>query len=105
MPSPFVPPFPLDNDGTMAQAVAAAGDGVWDWDVPTGRVFFSHRWKAMLGYADDEIGGALDEWKCRVHPDDLPRVMADVKAHLDSGAPTPPVSTPKDQTPTLPPAA
>jgi diguanylate cyclase (GGDEF)-like protein/PAS domain S-box-containing protein len=63
-------------------AARGANDGLWDWDVETGRVYYSPRWKAMLGYAEAEIGDALDEWLDRVHPDDLPRLRAEIDAHL-----------------------
>jgi PAS domain-containing protein len=49
-------------------AVEGSGDGLWDWDVPNSRVFFSTRWKEMLGFAQDEVGNGLDEWSKRVHP-------------------------------------
>ncbi len=68
-------------------AVEGSGDGLWDWNVPNGRVFFSKRWKEMLGFTEDEIGNGLDEWSQRVHPDDLEHVMADVQAHLDGKTP------------------
>lgn len=63
-------------------AIEGFGDGVWDWNVPAREVVFSSRWKAMLGFAENEIGTGLEEWSKRVHPEDLPRVMADVQAHL-----------------------
>ena len=63
-------------------AIEGFGDGVWDWNVPAREVVFSSRWKAMLGFAENEIGSGLEEWSKRVHPEDLPRVMADVQAHL-----------------------
>jgi PAS domain-containing protein len=47
-----------------------AGDGVWDWNAQSNRVFFSKQWKAMLGFAEDQIGDTLDEWDRRVHPAD-----------------------------------
>jgi PAS domain S-box-containing protein len=68
-------------------AVEGSGDGLWDWDVPTGKVFFSTRWKEMLGFSDAEIGNGLDEWSKRVHPDDLARTMATVQAHLEGTTP------------------
>jgi len=64
-------------------AVEGAGDGVWDWDVVTGQGVFSARWKEQLGYAAHELGSGVEEWSSRVHPEDLPRVMADAQAHLD----------------------
>lgn len=68
-------------------AIEGAGDGLWDWDVPNSTVYFSPRWKEMLGFNPDEIGDSLDEWSKRVHPDDLARVMTDVQAHLDGLTP------------------
>ncbi len=68
-------------------ALEGSGDGVWDWNVQSGEVNFSRRWKEMLGFAENEIGGHLDEWNKRVHPQDLPRVMADLQAHFDGSAP------------------
>lgn len=62
-------------------------DGVWDWNVLTNGVFFSDRWKAMLGFAPTEIAADLSEWSNRVHPDDLERVMGEVQAHLDGKTP------------------
>ncbi|MBW7899960.1 MAG: PAS domain S-box protein, partial [Rhodocyclaceae bacterium] len=62
-------------------ALDAAGHGVWDWDLRNDTVFFSDCWKSMLGYAPDEIENDLDEWKSRVHPDDLPGVLAAITAH------------------------
>jgi diguanylate cyclase (GGDEF)-like protein/PAS domain S-box-containing protein len=64
-------------------ALEGTGDGVWDWDVVTSTVWFSKQFKKMIGYAEHEIGTELDEWSSRVHPDDMPRVMVDLQAHLD----------------------
>ncbi len=63
-------------------AAQGANDGLWDWDVETGRVYYSTRWKAMLGYDEAEIGDGLGEWLDRVHADDLPRLRADIDVHL-----------------------
>lgn len=60
----------------------AAGHGVWDWDAASGRVFYSARWKAMLGYEEHEIGDSLDEWKLRIHPDDLERTLQVIDEHV-----------------------
>ena len=64
-------------------ALEGAGDGVWDSDVPSGKAFFSKRYKEMLGYAEDEIGTGISEWSSRVHPEDMPRVRAALQPHLD----------------------
>ena len=62
-------------------AVRGSNDGIWDWNVRTGAVFFSSRWKRMRGYADDEIADSLDEWRSRIHPDDMERVLKAVDAY------------------------
>jgi PAS domain S-box-containing protein len=64
-------------------ALEGSGDGIWDWNIETNEVFFSKRWKEMLGFAEDEIEASLDEWKKRVHPDDLAQVFEDVKKHFE----------------------
>ena len=64
-------------------ALASARQGVWDFDVRAGTSFYSPMWKALLGYADDEI--LVDNsgfWLTLVHPDDLPRVHEANRQHL-----------------------
>lgn len=68
-------------------AVEGSGDGLWDWNVSESTVFFSTRWKEMLGFSEGEIGSGLEEWTKRVHPDDLARAMADVQTHLAGTTP------------------
>ena len=63
-------------------AVSGANDGIWDWEPKSGKVYFSERWKTMLGYCGDEIGDTVEEWISRIHPDDLERTMAEVQKHL-----------------------
>ncbi|MEM6453152.1 MAG: PAS domain-containing protein [Cyanobacteria bacterium P01_D01_bin.105] len=68
-------------------ALEGAGDGVWDWDAQTNKVFFSHQWKAMLGYEDSEISDQLDEWDSRVHPDDKAQCYADLNRMMSGETP------------------
>jgi PAS domain S-box-containing protein len=68
-------------------AMRGANDGVWDWDLETNTVYYSPRWKAMLGHDEDEIGPALKEWSDRVHPEDLDMALAMVNAHLSGITP------------------
>ena len=63
-------------------AVRGANDGIWDWNVLTGEVHFSDRWKSMLGYGTAEVHNTFPEWETRVHPEDLSRVMASLERHL-----------------------
>uniref|UniRef100_B8HRH4 histidine kinase n=1 Tax=Cyanothece sp. (strain PCC 7425 / ATCC 29141) TaxID=395961 RepID=B8HRH4_CYAP4 len=68
-------------------ALRGSNDGIWDWNVQTNEVFFSARWKTMLGYEEDEISHHLEEWAKRVHPDDLAWVMQAIQDHFAQKTP------------------
>jgi PAS domain S-box-containing protein len=68
-------------------ALAGANDGIWDWDLRTNRVFYSHRWKWLLGYAEHEIGESPAEWYSRIHSDDRKRFQEAIAQHLEGKAP------------------
>jgi PAS domain S-box-containing protein len=63
-------------------AVRGSQDGLWDWDLRTDEVFYSARWKSILGYEDHEIAHRLDEWEKRLHPEERERVLAANYAHI-----------------------
>ncbi|MGD9253386.1 MAG: EAL domain-containing protein [Holophagae bacterium] len=65
-----------------ALAVRGANDGLWDWDLETDTIFYSQRWKGMLGFSDDDIGNSPSEWFDRIHPDDRPPFRRHLEAHL-----------------------
>lgn len=56
-------------------AMRGTNDGVWDWDILTNEVYYSPRWKAMLGYKDNELTNDFSTFEALVHPDDFPRLM------------------------------
>jgi len=58
----------------FAAAVRATNDGVWELLIPEKKVYFSTRWKAILGHEPEEIVDHYEEWEKRVHPSDLARV-------------------------------
>ena len=51
-------------------ALEGVGDGLWDWHNQTGEILFSRQWKAMLGYAEEEISNHVSEREKLIHPDD-----------------------------------
>ncbi|MEA5601997.1 PAS domain S-box protein [Nostoc sp. UHCC 0252] len=68
-------------------ALRGNNDGIWDWNVKSNEVFFSARWKEMLGYEDHEISNYLNERVTRVHPDDLDGVRQAIEDHFAQKTP------------------
>lgn len=66
-------------------ALAAQGsrDGLWDWDIREDRVYFSPRFRQMLGYSDGEFADSLQEWFDHVHPDDADQLQESLTSHLE----------------------
>jgi two-component system, NarL family, sensor histidine kinase UhpB len=64
-----------DSEERLTLAFAGAQEGVWDWNLETGAVVYSARWKQMLGYADEEIEPHVSAWERLLHPDDMPRAQ------------------------------
>lgn len=63
----------------LEYAINGAQDGLWDWNLETNEVYFSPRWKEMLGYTDDELPNSLETWNNLMHPDDLKKAYQDVE--------------------------
>src|SRR5579885_3543795 len=61
-------------------ALRAASEGFWEWDLRSGVVRYSPRWQAILGEEPRESAGPLQDWLARVHPEDRPRLEAELKA-------------------------
>ena len=71
------------NAERYALAIDATDGGLWDWDLKNNKVFYSNRWKSMLGYNNPEaIGDSPKEWFERLHPDDLEKFQFSVESYL-----------------------
>lgn len=63
-------------------ATEGANDGLWDWDVSRREIYFSPRWKSMLGFEENQIGNSPREWFGRIHPADKEQVEKKIKRHF-----------------------
>src|SRR5436190_1023822 len=70
------------SEQRYALAVEGANDGLWDWDLRTGEVYYGPRWKSMVGFQEDEIGKSPEEWMKRVHREDLEKLKTDLASHV-----------------------
>ncbi|MEL7062023.1 MAG: EAL domain-containing protein, partial [Acidobacteriota bacterium] len=77
-----------ESEERYALAAEAAGDGLWDWDLRSGEVYYSKRWRRALGLDDaTPLEPTLESWTSRVHADDLPLLQAGLDTHLAAGSP------------------
>ncbi len=74
------------SEQRYALAVAGANDGVWDWNIREEEVYFSPRWKAILGYAEGEITEQISEWFERIDHRDRERFEDALNQHLEGHA-------------------
>jgi diguanylate cyclase (GGDEF)-like protein/PAS domain S-box-containing protein len=76
-----------ESEERYARAARGANDGLWDWDLVEKRIYFSPRWKSMLGYSDEEVRDSPIEWFRRAHPDDRDALGMQIVAHLEGLTP------------------
>jgi diguanylate cyclase (GGDEF)-like protein/PAS domain S-box-containing protein len=76
-----------ESEERYALSARGANDGLWVWDLTRDHVYYSPRWKSMLGYADEDIGSTPDEWFSRVHPDDVQQLRHCIDLHVRGDTP------------------
>lgn len=75
------------SEERFALAMAGTDDGLWDWNLATDAMYFSGRWKSMLGYSDDEVEPHLRALLRLLHPDDRERVANETRLYLEGASP------------------
>ena len=73
---------PDDNTQRILEAHGEL-DGLWEWNLKEDQIYFSPRWRALLGYGDHSQTGHPDTWFNLIHPYDLHELMNRVSSHLD----------------------
>jgi diguanylate cyclase (GGDEF)-like protein/PAS domain S-box-containing protein len=76
-----------ESEQRYALAAQGANDGLWDWNLITDEVYYSPRWKAMVGLAENHPIDSPQEFLGRIHRDDFERVEAELDLHLTGETP------------------
>jgi PAS domain S-box-containing protein len=71
-----------ESEERYAVAMAGANDGLWDWKLSTGEIYYSPRWKGLFGYEPEDLTPSTREWFDRVHLQDRDRLQHEIDAHL-----------------------
>ncbi|WP_051305645.1 PAS domain-containing hybrid sensor histidine kinase/response regulator [Desulfogranum mediterraneum] len=74
------------SEQRFAAAMQAANDGLWDWNLETDEVYYSPRWKSMLGYGEEELDCVLDTFVTLVHPDEKEKVLGMARDYIEGHA-------------------
>jgi PAS domain-containing protein len=76
------------SEERLKYALQAINDGVWDWIVPTGEVYFSPRWQTMLGYEPGELKAHYSSWENHLHPEDREKAIKALTDHVNGLTPS-----------------
>ncbi|MFV1982607.1 MAG: response regulator [Thiohalomonadales bacterium] len=76
------------SEDRYIRVIRGTNDGMWDWNIKTGKIFFSSRWKEMLGYSDENFPANYIEWRSLVHPDDTGESLIQCLNILDGSSST-----------------
>lgn len=68
-------------------ALEGSNDGIWDWDIANDSIFYSPRWKSMLGFEAHELTRGFAEWEERIHPEDRDYATKALEDYLEQRAP------------------
>lgn len=72
-----------ESEERFALAVLGSNNGMWDWNLITNEMYYSPRWKSIIGYQDYELEPHPKEWLDRIHPEDKDLVSEKLHAHVD----------------------
>ncbi|MGD9307119.1 MAG: sigma 54-interacting transcriptional regulator, partial [Desulfobacterales bacterium] len=75
------------SDERYLLALAGSTDGLWDWDLLSDTVFYSDRFRKILGYSCEEFPGTIDSFRSRLHPEDAEAIWTAIQRHLQERVP------------------
>ncbi len=75
------------SEERYALAARGANDGLWDWNLETNEVYYSPRWKQMIGYGEVDLANTPNEWFVRVFDEDRAKLDEAIARHLEDGSP------------------
>jgi diguanylate cyclase (GGDEF)-like protein/PAS domain S-box-containing protein len=75
------------DDAERSLNLIGSTEGLWDWNLLTDEVYFSPRWREMLGLREAELDPTPKAWFALIHPDDLPGVRHSIDSYLQAQQP------------------
>jgi two-component system, sensor histidine kinase len=83
---------PWDREDSVSRSLMrliteSTNDGIWDWDLETGGVYYSPRWLELVGYLPGELPGHIDTFSKLLHPDDSENATRTIVEYLSGTQP------------------
>ena len=75
------------SEKQLQHAMHATGEGLWDWHIDTGQLRHNSRWYDLLGYAEEQMSGRIDDFIKLLHPEELPEIHQRLQQSLHQGQP------------------
>ncbi len=75
----------LESQQRYANTLSAISDGLWDWDIPSGKAFFTEQYYLLLGYENHEFPATYAAWREKVHPEDIVQAEQILRTSIDEG--------------------
>jgi diguanylate cyclase (GGDEF)-like protein/PAS domain S-box-containing protein len=72
------------SEAKFGQVLESSLDGFWDWDLNSGQLYLSPRWKEQIGYTEDELPNTYQTWESQLHPDERDEVVRKLQAYLNN---------------------
>ncbi|MBT3057637.1 MAG: EAL domain-containing protein [Candidatus Thiodiazotropha sp. (ex Lucina pensylvanica)] len=76
-----------ETERQLSLVIKGASLGFWDWNLTTNELTVNDRWMEMLGLAESDMNGNIDDWRSRLHPEDRERVMPIIMQYIEDGTP------------------
>ncbi|MBN1867424.1 cache domain-containing protein [Candidatus Sumerlaeota bacterium] len=75
------------SEERLKLAINALKHGIWDFNLETGKIHYTPRWFAILGYEPDELPQSYNTWLTHLHPDDREEFERHMREHMEGGDP------------------
>ena len=71
-----------ESETRFQRTLRGSNDGIWEWNMQTNEVYYSPRWKSMLGYKDEELDSVFSTWERLTYPEDLERTKELIQQYV-----------------------
>ncbi len=75
----------IEVNDLYKRTINAINDGIWEWDIRTGKTFFSPVYYTMLGYEPGEFEGSYESFLSLIHPEERKFIDAEIRRQISTG--------------------